>query len=68
MDRYSEKVGNYQIQNTVWVDEHTLNIVLPQDLPYGIFDVWVTNPGGQKAVLPGALDLGGFTFVPMVVR
>jgi len=39
---------------TSWVDESLLNVVVPQDLPAGTYDLTVISPGGSNTTLPGA--------------
>jgi hypothetical protein len=35
----------------------TLEIVVPADLPYGLYDITLISPDGQSAVLPGAFQV-----------
>jgi hypothetical protein len=51
-----------------WVDEHTLEVSLPNNISVGIYDLKVINPGGQAAILPGAFRLGWFLDLPLIVR
>lgn len=51
-----------------WVDERALRVTVPSTLPPGIYDVWVTNPRGQSAVLPGGICVGRQHYLPMVFR
>lgn len=52
------------IDNVEWVDENHLRLYLPAYLLPGAYSVWVANPGGQRAVLPGALNLGWVNYLP----
>jgi uncharacterized repeat protein (TIGR01451 family) len=38
----------------VWVDENTLTALVPRDIAVGVYDLFVTNPGGASATLVGA--------------
>jgi len=40
--------------NVTWVDESTLNAIVPQDIAAGVYDLTVTNPGGASDMLPNA--------------
>jgi hypothetical protein len=48
-----------------WVDEHTIRLHLPNDLPVGTYDVLVINPGGQVGILPSGLRLGKLMYLPI---
>lgn len=48
-----------------WHDDATLTALLPPLSP-GNYSVWITNPGGQQAVLPSSLQVGRPTYLPLV--
>ena len=47
-----------------WVDKPTLKVTLQSELPPGLYDVWVINPGGQEGVLPRGLRVGRQVYLP----
>ncbi|MBP7964078.1 MAG: PD40 domain-containing protein [Caldilineaceae bacterium] len=49
------------------LDAHTLTVDLPALGP-GIYDLWVTNPGGQQSVKMGAIRVGKQSYLPSVAR
>lgn len=67
VDKPSVKVGSVDLQDVVWVDEHTLKATLPP-LPPGIYDLWVTNPGGAANVLGDAFRSGLPVYMPVSAR
>ncbi|NJM42278.1 MAG: hypothetical protein HC853_16845 [Anaerolineae bacterium] len=52
--------------NVQWLTETQLIAELPANLPPGIYDLWVTNPGGQESVLPSAIKVGQQLYLPLV--
>lgn len=62
------RINETPLDDVVWVDEHTLQATLPADLPPGVYDVWVTNPGGQDGVLPGGLRIGRQLYLPTLFK
>jgi hypothetical protein len=59
------KVEDNQV---VWVDEHTLEVTLPEDLGPGTYPLKVVNPGGQIALAQQILQIGYFIDLPLVNR
>jgi TolB protein len=51
--------------NVQWLTETQLMADLPANLPPGIYDLWVTNPGGQESVLPNAIRVGQQVYLPL---
>ncbi len=49
------------------LDAHTLTVDLPALGP-GIYDLWVTNPGGQQSVKMGAIRVGKQSYLPSIAR
>jgi uncharacterized repeat protein (TIGR01451 family) len=47
------RLGTWDL-GAAWVDESTLSATVPQDIPVGVYDLIVTNPGGASATLPAA--------------
>ncbi len=45
------------------LDAHTLTVDLPALGP-GLYDLWVTNPGGQQSVKMGAIRVGKQSYCP----
>lgn len=62
------RVGTDMVPDMTWVDEQTLEVLLPPSVGLGRQPVWVGNPGGQEAVLPGALQVGYSVLLPLVSR
>ena len=62
------RLNDIPVPDVLWVDEDTLRATLPPDLPPGVYHVWVTNPGGQEAVLPAGLNVGTQVYLPAVFR
>jgi len=59
---------NDKFLDCIWLDEHTLQATLPPGLTSGIYDVWVTNPGGQVGVFPSGLRIGSQIYLPVLYR
>lgn len=68
MDKPSVKIGPVELPDVVWVDEHTIEATLPPVLPVGIYDVWVTNPGGAANMLGQAFHSGWPVYLPRINR
>ncbi len=62
------QIGDVPVLNVQWIDKNTLTVVIPSELPPGKFDIWVTNPGGQEAILVGGLELGELVYLPGIIR
>lgn len=50
-----------------WVDAQTLTADVPALGP-GLYDLWVTNPGGQQGMRVGAVAVGRQNFIPLIAR
>ncbi len=61
------RLGSVVMDEVTWLDAQTLQVGLPGGLAPGMYDVWVENPGGAAAVLPGGLRLGYFLYLPGVI-
>lgn len=68
IDTPAIQLNGVAVTQLEWVDEHTVRIHLPANLPVGTYDVTVTNPGGQVGILPSGLRLGQFIFLPVTVK
>lgn len=63
------KLGEIDLQDVVWVDENTLQVPLPDNFPEGLWDLTVTNPGGDQGTLWQAFRENYLhTFIPLIVR
>ena len=51
-----------------FIDDKTIPATLPANLPFGRYDIYVTNAGGQENVLPGGFVVGNELFAPVLVR
>jgi hypothetical protein len=60
-------VGGVSIA-TQYLDEHTIQITLPDDLPIGWQDIWIDNPGGQNTIEENAILIGWLTYLPGLWR
>jgi hypothetical protein len=58
--------GSIALGNVQWLTETQLIAELPANLPPGIYDLWVTNPGGQESVLQNAIRVGQQLYLPFV--
>jgi len=56
------------VEGVRWVDEHSLQVTVPSELPPGLYDVWVMNPGGQENVLPFGLKVGRQVYLPTLFK
>lgn len=62
------RLNETALEDVQWIDEHTLRVTLPADLPPGVYDVWVTNPGGQKTGVSRRLHVGKQVYLPVLFR
>lgn len=56
------------LANVKRIDEQTLSATLPTGLLSGSYDLWVINPGRQRNVLPDAVTLGQYIYLPVIVK
>ena len=56
---------NITLSNVRRLTETQLTADQPANLPIGIYDLWVTNPGGQESVLPNAIKVGQQLYLPL---
>ena len=56
------------LSNVQWLTDTQLIADLPANLGLGIYDLWVTNPGGQESVLQGAIKVGIQTYLPVAMK
>ena len=68
IDPVTLMIGDRVITGVVWIDEHTLQVTLPEDMLPGTYSVTVTNPGGQIGTNPSAIWLGLQQLLPMIRR
>jgi len=54
--------------DTYWINTTTLSATLPLTLPFGLYDVWVANPGGYRGELPAALRIGHGVYLPVISK
>jgi hypothetical protein len=57
--------GSMALGNVQWLTETQLIADLPANLAPGIYDLWVTNPGGQESVLQNAIRVGQQLYLPL---
>ncbi len=62
------RLNEMALDDTQWIDEQNLRVILPADLRPGVYNVWVTNPGGQEAVLTGGLRIGWQIYLPTLLK
>jgi len=62
------RISEVPVLDVQWIDENTITAIVPSDIPPGKYDVWVTNPEGQEAVLVEGLQLGELIYLPNVTR
>lgn len=62
------KLNNTPLTNVTWLGDGSLQATIPANLPFGRYDLWVTNPGGQEAVSPSAIRVGKEIFLPIGFR
>jgi hypothetical protein len=62
----SVMIGKTPVAEVARIDEQTLIATLPSELAPGIYNVWVTNPGGQANPAPNRMRLGETIFLPLV--
>jgi len=61
------RVGSVTLTNVRRSGRQVLLASLPDTLSPGVYDVQVIHPGGQEAVLPAGLTVGGRVFLPAVM-
>lgn len=64
----SVRLGDAELLNVLWLDENTLQATVPGNLPFGLYDVWVVNPGGQEAAIPSGFRAGAVTYIPLSIH
>jgi hypothetical protein len=67
IDTPSVRLGQTTLDAIQLVDEHTIRATIPAGLPAGVYSLWVTNPGGQQALLSD-VRLGKQVYLPLVVN
>jgi hypothetical protein len=60
-------LNNIPLTDVHWVNSTTLTATTPT-LPLDIYDVVVTNPGGQASAVPHELIVGRRAYLPVVFR
>ncbi len=53
---------------TYWITTNTLSATVPITMPFGLYTVWVNNPGGFNAALPASLRIGHAIILPIVAK
>ena len=56
------------LSNVKWISESQLQANLPANLPLGLYDLWITNPGGPESILRLAVQVGQQHYLPMALR
>jgi hypothetical protein len=62
------RIDNQWLDGVEWIDEDTIQLTTLPDLIPGVHDIWVVNPGGYEAALPGRLISGYTADFPLVLR
>ena len=62
------RLNTILLPDAKWVDGNTITATLPANLPFGRYDVFVTNADGPENALYGALVIGTETFAPVLMR
>lgn len=62
------RLGDDELTNVQWLDEHHIAITPPIELAPGGYDLFVINPGGNQSVLPSALWVGKQLYLPVINR
>ncbi len=50
------------------MDEHTLQVEIPANVPPDWYDVRVTNPSGVTNGLPKGVFIGSTAYIPLITR
>jgi hypothetical protein len=66
LDGAIARVDDQQINGVERIDEHTMQLTNLPDLLPGVHTIWVVNPGGYEAALPGRLISGYIADLPLV--
>ena len=61
------KLNGVPAVSVEWLDENQIRFQIPAGLPPGIYNLTVTNPGGQEAVQPGAFQFGHLIYAPAIM-
>ena len=61
------RLNDVPLPDVTWIDTTTLTATVPA-LPFGCYDLIVTNPGGQASGLPRALLVGYEVLLPIVSK
>ena len=59
------RLNNTPLPDATWINTNTITATVPV-LPFGRYDVIVTNPGGQASGLAGALLVGYEVYLPLI--
>ena len=60
------RIGNNFALAVQPLNTETLVVTLPAGLSVGSYDIWVTNPGGQEAVLVNGVRIGRQIYLPLI--
>ena len=60
-------IGSTKLNNVQWIDERTLTAEIPPTIRPGVYDISVTNPGGQRGLLSAAIRIGRILNLPAVL-
>ena len=60
------RINTTSLAGVAWIDEQTLEADLPAGFAPGLYNLWVSNPGGQMGVLPSGLRVGHSAWLPLV--
>ena len=53
---------------THWISTTTLTATVPVTIPFGLYTVWVSNPGDFRSALPDSLRVGYAVILPLIAK
>jgi hypothetical protein len=62
------RIDDQWLNGVEWIDQHTIQLTTLPDLKPGVHDIWVVNPDGYEAALPGRLISDYIADLPLVFR
>jgi hypothetical protein len=68
VNRPMVRLNGIEYSQAQWKDEHTLQLTLASGLDGGIYEVEVSNPGGQETIWSRRIQVGSFIYLPIQMR
>lgn len=53
---------------THWSSTTTLTVTVPATMPFGLYTIWVSNPGGFSGALRDSLRVGHAVILPLIAK